>query len=201
MELVSFFDYVGVAVFAISGSIFAIEKGLDIFGIYLIGFVTSIGGGVTRDAIMDNGIPIFFSDYIYIFAILISVTAVIFLKGNVPFKNTVVILDAIGLSAFAVGSSVKAIGLSHNFPSIIFISFITSVGGGVIRDVLCGRTPLILVEDIYASCAIFSSVLLCILSNFIDFNIAIYISFSAGIILRLVTYFCNIHLPKIKKSN
>lgn len=201
MELVTFFDYVGVAVFSISGAIFAIEKGLDLLGIYIIGFVTAIGGGVTRDVIMDRGTPVFFSDYIYIFAILISVTMVIILKGNVPFKNTVIILDAIGLSAFAIGSGVKAIYLGENFPSIIFISFITAVGGGVIRDILCLRTPVILVEDIYASCAIFGSILLCVMYNFFDSNIAIYTSFILTIVLRLVAYFLKFHLPKIQKKN
>jgi len=200
LELVTFFDYVGVGVFATSGAILAIEKKLDILGIYIIGFVTSIGGGVTRDVIMDKGIPIFFSDYIYISIILICVTIVILSKGNVPFNSTVVVLDAIGLSAFAIGSAVKSISLDYNLPSVIFIAFITAVGGGVVRDIFCQRIPLILVEDFYASCAILGALSIWSLSHFIDINYAIYISFILTIVIRLVAYYKHFHLPKINKT-
>lgn len=146
MELILFLEYIGVFVFAASGAIRAIERKMDFFGILTLATVTAIGGGVIRDVVTNIGVPAFFSDYTSMLIILLSTILVIIFRGTIKWKTTFLVLDASGLAVFTIAAAMKAMELHYNFLTFIFVSLITAIGGGVIRDILAKQVPTILKE-------------------------------------------------------
>ena len=98
MDLITLFEYIGLFVFAASGAICAMEKKMDLFGILILATVTAIGGGVIRDVVTDVGIPVFFSNYQYLLVIIIATYLVILFRGQIKWRNSFIILDALGLA-------------------------------------------------------------------------------------------------------
>ncbi len=160
MDLITFFEYVGTFVFAISGTLLAIEKKMDFFGVVILATVTAIGGGVIRDVVTDVGIPVFFSEWEYMIIVLVAVVLTVFLRDRVKWRRGFVICDAIGLASFAVASGMKAIELNYNFMVFIFVSLITAIGGGIMRDILASRVPTVLKREVYAVAALIGAVVL-----------------------------------------
>jgi len=80
MGVLTVLESIGVFAFAMSGAYVAIQKNMDLFGIYTLAIITAMGGGITRDVVMSRGVPVFFSSYRSFFIILIAATLVIFLK-------------------------------------------------------------------------------------------------------------------------
>ena len=150
MDLITLFEYIGLFVFAASGAICAMEKKMDLFGILILATVTAIGGGVIRDVVTDVGIPVFFSNYQYLLVIIIATYLVILFRGQIKWRNSFIILDALGLAVFTIAAGMKAIESNYNFMTFLFVSVITAVGGGVIRDVLAQRVPTILKREVYS---------------------------------------------------
>lgn len=150
-ELYHWFDLIGVAVFAVSGTLIAYNKKMDGFGVVVLAIVTAIGGGTLRDVILD--VPVFWlHDQSYFIAILASVfvtTRLINKQRSIPYYH-LQIADAFGLSFFAVMGVQKA--LLAGMPSItaIIMGVITACFGGVIRDVLAGNIPMLLKGELYA---------------------------------------------------
>ena len=109
MDLITLFEYIGLFVFAASGAICAMEKKMDLFGILILATVTAIGGGVIRDVVTDVGIPVFFSNYQYLLVIIIATYLVILFRGQIKWRNSFIILDALGLAVFTIAAGMKAI--------------------------------------------------------------------------------------------
>ncbi|MEC5396716.1 trimeric intracellular cation channel family protein [Uliginosibacterium sp. H1] len=147
-------DLIGVAVFAISGALAAGRIGLDWLGVSIIAAVTAIGGGTLRDILLAR--PVFWlRDPIYLYVIL-GATLLTIVWGHfltVPLP-ALLILDALGLALFALAGA--QIAEEAKLPPIIIVlaGTMTGVAGGVVRDVLCDRIPLLLRGDIYATAAI-----------------------------------------------
>ena len=158
MDLITIFEYIGLFVFAASGAICAMEKKMDLFGILILATVTAIGGGVIRDVVTDVGIPVFFSNYQYLLVIIIATYLVILFRGQIKWRNSFIILDALGLAVFTIAAGMKAIESNYNFMTFLFVSVITAVGGGVIRDVLAQRVPTILKREVYAVASLIGAI-------------------------------------------
>ena len=187
MELITVLEYIGLFVFAASGAMCAIEKKMDFFGILILATVTAIGGGVIRDVVTDIGIPIFFSKYEYMLIIILSTILVIILRGRIKWQTTFLVLDAIGLSVFTVAAGMKAIDQDFNFMTFLFVSVITAVGGGVIRDILAQEVPNILKREIYAVASLIGAICLWFLSPLIGITYSSYICLALIFIIRLIT--------------
>lgn len=200
MDLITLFEYIGLFVFAASGAICAIEKRMDFFGILTLSTVTAIGGGVIRDVVTNIGIPIFFSKYEYMLTILISTTLVILLRGKIKWKTSFLILDAIGLAVFTIAAGMKAIESNYNFMTFIFVSLITAVGGGVIRDVLAQQVPAILKREIYAVASLIGATCLWLIHPYLGMMISSYLCLALIFIIRLITYYYHIHLPYVEEG-
>ena len=153
-------EHIGIFAFAMSGTVTAIEKRMDLFGIYVLSFITAMGGGVLRDVVLGVGVPAFFSSYSAIYNILIATTLAILLKGSIGKGGLIILCDAVGLAAFVSDAGVKAITTGANLPLFLFTSVITGVGGGVLRDIMCQRVPLILRKEVYASAGIVGALVL-----------------------------------------
>ena len=200
MDLITFFEYIGPFVFAASGAMCAIEKKMDFFGILTLATVTAIGGGVIRDVVTDIGVPVFFSKYEYMLTILISTILVICLRGRIKWQTSFLILDAIGLSVFTIAAGMKAIDLNYNFMTFLFVSVITAVGGGVIRDILAQEVPSILKHEIYAVASLIGAICFWFLHPYLGIMISAYLCLSIIFIIRLVTIHYQMHLPYIEEG-
>ncbi|GAB3538886.1 trimeric intracellular cation channel family protein [Spirosoma fluminis] len=148
-------DLVGTFVFAISGATAAKQRGLDLFGIATIAFTVACGGGIIRDLCIGAIPPTGLSVWYYLATALLAAAITTGLYSFVLRINRPVILfDAMGLALFGVTGAEKALSYGHNAEVAILLGTTTAVGGGVLRDVLLNRVPIILQKEIYASAAL-----------------------------------------------
>lgn len=146
-------DLIGVFVFALSGGIPAVRKNMDVFGVLVVAFFPAVGGGTIRDLLLDQ--PVFWltDPMSLLFALLGGICALTAPNFWSRLK-TVVWLDAIGLSLFSMVGAYKAYSLGHAAFVAPIMGAITATGGGVVRDLLCGREVMLLKEDIYATASL-----------------------------------------------
>jgi uncharacterized membrane protein YeiH len=148
-------DLTGTLVFAISGAIAAKQRNLDLFGIIAIAFVVACSGGIVRDVCIGAVPPAGLSNWHYLAASIVAASMTIFAYPQVRrLKHPVLWFDAIGLGLFAVSGAHKALAYGHNAEVAILLGMGTAVGGGILRDMLLARVPVILQREIYASAAL-----------------------------------------------
>ena len=155
---------IGIAAFAITGVMAAGKKGMDILSITLLGVVTALGGGTLRDIILDTN-PIFWVDDL--FYLWVSVSASIMAFFLVRFVNHILhlllFIDAFGLSLFTILATEKTLMLGFSNPVAVLMGVVTGIAGGMIRDILTGRMPLLLGKEFYATPALLGAVVFTIL--------------------------------------
>lgn len=147
---------IGLVAFALVGSAKAIREQFDLFGITVVGLATAFVGGVTRD-ILVNRVPLAFQSPIEISLGLIGVCVAVLLSIGLsaPDEHLITIIsDALGLAAFATTGAIVATEAGISAFGIIAIATINAVGGGAFADILLDRSPFILFDDFYASCAV-----------------------------------------------
>src|SRR5690606_7824206 len=160
-------DLLGTFAFAISGATAAKQNKLDLFGIWVIAFTVSCGGGIIRDICIGAIPPAGLTNWYYLATAIVATVLAIRLYPTVERLNRPVILfDAVGLSLFAVTGAQKALSFGHNGEAAVLLGVITAVGGGVLRDVFLGRVPIILQKEIYASAALLGA-LIVVLGNYL----------------------------------
>lgn len=145
-------DTLGTLAFAISGATLAIKKKFDLFGVFVLAFVTSAGGGTIRDLIIGNTPVEWMSNNALIVTIVLGAVSAILLN---PYMNKlnyfVYLFDAVGLVLFTMAGIQK--GIQHEFSIFICIALgtITATFGGLIRDLITGEQPMLLTrKEIYA---------------------------------------------------
>ncbi|KAA0966439.1 trimeric intracellular cation channel family protein [Sporosarcina sp. ANT_H38] len=146
------FSFIGTAAFAISGAIVAMEEEYDIFGVYILGIVTAFGGGAVRNVLIGVPVSVLWDQQFLFLVASILITIIFFfsrylLAHWIRWGNY---FDAIGLAAFAIQGAMLAISLNMSLYAIMVAAVLTGAGGGVIRDLLAGRRPLIFKREIYA---------------------------------------------------
>jgi uncharacterized membrane protein YeiH len=145
-------DLVGTFVFALDGALTAIRVArLDIVGVVTLGMVTAMGGGIIRDLLIGAVPPATFSDWRYL-AVALAGGLVAFVVGRWLERLTLPIslLDAAGLSLFAVTGASKALDFGLGAVQAVILGAVTAVGGGTLRDVLVRRIPAVLHSGLYA---------------------------------------------------
>ena len=149
-------DLLGTFVFALDGALLALRVArLDIVGTVTLGMVTAIGGGVIRDLLIGAVPPATFSDWRYL-AVATAGGLIAFLLGHrlERLSAPITVLDAAGLSLFAVTGASKALDFGLGAGQAVILGAITAVGGGTMRDVLVRRVPAVLQSGLYAIPAI-----------------------------------------------
>ena len=190
-------DLAGVAVFSISGVLAARDRDLDLLGVIVVAAITAIGGGTLRDLLLDRH-PIFWvTDASYLTVIIVSaVMTVIYVRKWPPPGVILLVAEALGLALFALSGAQYAEAAQCPPLIIIIMGTMTGVMGGIIRDVITARVPLILRREIYATAAI-AGVVVYLLLQAIDVPRAV--AFGSGmvtvVVLRLVAIRWNLHLP------
>ncbi|HEV7804076.1 MAG TPA: trimeric intracellular cation channel family protein [Burkholderiales bacterium] len=193
-------DLAGTAVFAAEGAISAMQSGLDLLGVMVLSFVVALGGGVIRDLLIGATPPNAVRDWRYpALAFLTGLLTFIFHSGARTLSpNLLMLLDAAGLALFAVAGAQKA--LSYGIGPFIatLMGTITGVGGGVIRDILLARVPMVLSADIYASAAFAGGVVLVVSRRFgLSPMAAALLGGVACFILRVASVTYGWQLPKV----
>lgn len=200
MEFIYLLDILGTFAFAISGALVASEQKLDLFGVVIIAFVTAVGGGMLRD-ILINAHPInWIGDLNYIYIIFVAVLATFLFKSKIlPLYKTLFLFDTVGISVFTLLGLQKGLTFDLHPLVALIMGMISAVFGGVLRDVLTNKVPLIFEKEIYASACLAGGVSYLIL-NYLeipkDYNFII--SASVIIIVRLIAVKFHLQLPKIK---
>ena len=154
-------EYIGVAAFAVSGAMAAIDKKADIFGVLFLAVITALGGGIIRDILLGWLPPRMFTSYVYIVLALVC-AGLVFLDAYArregyqhhkdKLDNIVNIFDAVGLAVFTVTGMELAIeqyGMGKLVLAVM-MGVTTGVGGGMLRDVLTNCMPAVLRKRIYA---------------------------------------------------
>lgn len=196
---VQILDFIGSLAFAISGIRLASAKHFDLFGAYMVGLTTAIGGGTLRDLLLSQP-PFWMTNPIYLICTAFALLWVIlFRKQLVKQENTWFLFDTIGLAVFAVTGIEKTLAAGFPFWTAIMMGTLTGAGGGVFRDVFINEVPLIFRKEIYA--------LACVIGG-----IAYYICFLLGagnivsgiicgvfvVLSRILAVHYKIHLPTLK---
>ncbi|HHT23547.1 MAG TPA: trimeric intracellular cation channel family protein [Bacteroidales bacterium] len=161
LDYITIIDYLGTFAFAISGIRMAATRRFDWFGAYVVGLITAIGGGTTRDVLLDVT-PFWMIQPSYLIVTGLALLFVIaFGKWVVKLNYTIFVFDAIGLGLFTVVGIDKAItyGYEEAWWIAIAMGMITGAVGGLIRDVLLNQVPLILRKDFYAMACIFGGLI------------------------------------------
>ena len=185
-ELYHWFDLIGVAVFAISGTLVAYEKKMDGFGVVVLATVTAIGGGTVRDVILN--VPVFWlHDQSYFAAILAAIlltTRLINKQRTIPHYN-LQIADAFGLAFFAVMGTQKALLAGMSDMTAVIMGVITGCFGGLIRDVLAREIPMLLKGELYATTCIAGGIVYTLCINFsLIVEVAMILSMLMTLLLR-----------------
>ena len=186
-----FIDILGTFSFAVSGAFAAMEKKLDLLGVLILSFITAIGGGTIRDLLIGNE-PVTWMEHPSIGWVIAlgAVGALFFGRRLKKMQNLLNIFDALGLGLFTLIGIQQ--GLSHDLsPGVcIALGTITGCFGGVLRDVVLNKVPLIFQKEIYASASIFGGAVYLLLQHL---QFAEFIATPFTIILIFVIRMLGIH--------
>ena len=199
-DLLYALDLAGTLLFAIEGATAAITGNLDLLGIMVLAFSTALGGGIIRDLFIGSIPPNALRDWRYSATAFIGAGAVFFLHQFVQAvpARVIIVLDASGLSLFAIAGAQKA--LMFEMPPFIAILMggITGVGGGTIRDVLLARIPLVLRSDIYATAALLGAAVMVLCRRLgLSQSVSAMLGGAACFTLRVVSVWRHWNLPKV----
>lgn len=200
MSFIYYIDILGTFAFAISGALVASKKNFDLFGVIIIAFVTAVGGGMLRDLLINAHPVNWIGDLNYVWTILIAVLCTFLFKSKIePLSKTLFLFDTIGIGVFTLLGVQKGLSYElHPFIALI-MGMISAVFGGVIRDVLTNRVPLIFKQEIYASACLAGGIVYLVLINFaVNQELHFIISGSVVITIRLFAVKYKLQLPRIK---
>ncbi|MFW6162276.1 MAG: trimeric intracellular cation channel family protein [Planctomycetota bacterium] len=154
MPFITLLDYLGTVAFAASGALKGVRKGMDVFGVAVLGLATAIGGGTLRDVLLDA--PVFWLGSPIYVVLAVGTALGVFALFRVVERSEQVLLifDAVGLGVFTAIGGLKAWQADAGGVGVVTMACLTGVGGGMLRDVLARDVPFVLREEIYASAAI-----------------------------------------------
>jgi uncharacterized membrane protein YeiH len=153
-------DLIGVFVFALAGATAAVRKRLDPFGVLVLSCATALSGGIMRDLLIGAVPPAAFVDWRYLAAAAFAgVITFVWHRPIERLRNPVRVFDAMGLGLFAVTGTQKALAFGIQPMMAALLGMLTCIGGGVVRDLLLTRVPVVFQSDIYALAALAGAVI------------------------------------------
>lgn len=186
---------IGTIAFAVSGAIVAMEEEYDILGVYILGVVTAFGGGAIRNILIGVPVSALWEQGLFFQIALLSITAVFMFPGNLlrHWQRWGNFFDAIGLSAFAIQGAIYAANMDHPLSAVIVAAVMTGIGGGIIRDLLARRKPIVLRSEIYAVWAILAGLVIGL--KLTDSPWELYTLFTLITAMRILSYTFDWKLP------
>ncbi len=196
--LLVIFDLLGTFAFAVSGVLAAKQKRLDLFGITFIAFVTACGGGIFRDLSLGATPPAAFDDWRYMTVPVVAVAfTLVFRRYIERLSFPIFLFDAIGLGVFAVSGAHKALVWGASPQMAVFMGMLTSIGGGMIRDIMLNRTPDVLSKEIYGLAALVGATIMTLGSYTNMHNIVVAaIGASVAFLIRFLSFHRGWELPR-----
>ncbi len=197
-------EIIGTVAFAVSGAMVGLRKGMDIFGVCILGLVTAVGGGVIRDLVLGNTPPATFQSPVYAL-VAVAVSLIVFLpfvrrlfdRFQNFYDHLLLGMDSLGLGIFTVVGVRTAYDAGHDgFFLLIFVGVITGVGGGVLRDILAGQTPYIFVKHIYACASLVGAVICVVLWGLIGGMWSMISGAASVVVLRTLAAHFRWNLPR-----
>ncbi len=149
--------YFGDVVFAVSGALTAARYRMDVLGFVLIGTITGIGGGTTRDLLLGRTVWWTQDPAELVLCVTVSLLTFFLITSDINRRKGMIWADALGLAAFGVVGCHVALEFGVPFVVAVFMGMVTATGGGVIRDVLTNTQPMILSGQLYATAALLGS--------------------------------------------
>ncbi|WP_245217864.1 trimeric intracellular cation channel family protein [Pseudomonas eucalypticola] len=197
-----YIDLLGTFVFALSGALAAIDKRLDLFGVVVIAFVTACGGGLIRDLCIGALPPAGLVNLAYLGTVGLAVALAGFFQARLlRLAQPTLFFDAIGLGFFAAFGVHKVYSLVPDVELAVLLGVVSAVGGGVLRDILLGRVPVILSKDIYASAALVGALVqLTGELQWLPVHVSAWLGIGLCTTLRMLSLRYGWNLPAIKKA-
>jgi len=198
MNTLYFFDLTGTLVFAISGALSGRGKHLDPFGLFVVGFVTAVGGGTLRDLLIGNTPVGWMRDMNYLIVIIAGVSVTFLLPQFLgKMRRTLFLFDTIGIAVFTVLGMQKTLELGLHPLIAVMMGTVSAVFGGIIRDTLTNEIPLIFRKEIYALACFFGGLLSLGMGYLgVASVVNMFITIAVIIGVRLVAIKYNLSLPR-----
>jgi len=194
-DIVQIFDRIGIVAFALSGVEVGARRRLDVFGLLVMGVVAATGGGLLRDVILVR-LPFVIDNPDYLLWAAGSAFAailVVWTNRRLP-RPLIAVADALGLGAFAVAGALAAIGADLSVPAVVLLAIVTAIGGGVIRDLLADRVPLVLRSEVNATAAAIGGLTVWLVEP-VSLELAAVVGLSITALVRVATLALNLNLP------
>lgn len=186
-ELLFYFDLLGTLAFAISGSMAAANKKLDLFGAAFIAFVTAVGGGTVRDLLLGQTPVDWMQNSYYLLVILLGVLLTyLFQKYVRKLRKTLFLFDTIGIGVFTILVVKKALLFDLDPYTAVIMGMFSATLGGIIRDMLINQIPLIFRKEIYAVACLLGGAVFVILQDYVSFELNAIISILSIIVIRIL---------------
>lgn len=193
-------EFLGTFAFAISGIRHAAEKTFDWFGGYVCGIAVAIGGGTIRDVMLGTT-PFWMTSPFYMLCTALAlVVVVVFSRWIERLQNAWFVFDTLGLALFTIAGIQKSIAFGQPYWVAIIMGCITGAAGGVIRDIMLVREPVIFHKEIYAMASVMGGLaywLTIQLDNSVELSAII--SFTVTCVVRFLAVRYHLSLPKLKK--
>jgi uncharacterized membrane protein YeiH len=203
MNLFYWMDICAVAVCAITATLEAGRKEMDLFGVLVVGLVAGVGGGTVRDLLLGR-LPVFWvGDETYLVSALSAATLTFFIARRMRLPvNFFLIPDAVGMALFTVIGSGIALQLGFSWLISALMGVVTAVCGGIVRDVLCNEIPLIFRSEIYATASLAGALLMIALARAgLSHHAASVIAMLSIVAVRLAAIRWRIQLPRLRTGS
>lgn len=196
LDIFGVFSIIGTVAFAVSGAIVAMEEEYDILGVFVLGLVTAFGGGVIRNLLIGRPVTTLWNQGSLLEIAVIAMTIAFLLPVSWinKWKKSESFFDAIGLSAFAIQGALYATEMNHPISAVLVAAMLTGIGGGIIRDVLAGRKPLVLKDEIYAVWAMLAG--LAVGEGWFHTTLELLVLFVIVIVFRMLSVYYKWRLPR-----
>ena len=203
IDQIYLWDLIGTFVFGISGGLVGLERKMEVFGMFILAFVTGVGGGTVRDVLIRtttlDPVPVFWmKNLMYVLMIVASVVI------TLPFKKKFVghwsywlmVFDTIGLGVFTIIGLEKTLRFELSPVIAILLGAMTGSFGGVIRDILANKLPAVFHKEIYATACVAGGIVYFLIDGLMGHNTVVFITILVVIAVRLLSVKYKWELPK-----
>ncbi len=190
-------DLVGIFVFAISGALVAVRKEYDVFGVLVLATTTGLGGGFVRDVLIGATPPAALADWRYLLVPIAAGLVTFGFHSSLGRQERLInVFDAFGLSLFCVTGALKAVDYGLGPVPAALLGMVTAIGGGVIRDILASRSPVVFRSELYATPALIGSTI-AVLGERLELPLWLVVAVAASscLVLRLLAMWRDWHAP------
>jgi len=190
-------DLVGIFVFAISGALVAVRKRYDVFGVIVLAATTGLGGGFLRDVLIDATPPAALADWRYLLVPVAAGLVTFAFHPSLGRREWLInVFDACGLALFCVSGALKAVDYGLGPVPAALMGMLTAVGGGMVRDVLAGRAPVVFSSELYATPALLGATI-AVVGRDLGLPVAAVTALGATtcLVLRLLAMWRDWHAP------